>query len=98
MTNYQVELRRHAVILADGLPVESYLALGDGTNFEGRDSVRLFPAFAARLAPDPALAWEALGTAPLVMAGEQLTAARRVAMETSKHQLSRSSGTTSKIA
>jgi len=77
VTYYHVELPRHAVILAEGLPAESYLDLGDRANFEGGETIRLFPDFAARLAPDTAMAWETRGAAPLVMAGEQLEAARR---------------------
>ena len=33
ITYYHVELPEHAVILADGLPVESYLETGDRANF-----------------------------------------------------------------
>jgi hypothetical protein len=79
---YHVELPEHTVILAEGLAVESYLDLGDRANF-GRsgETVRLFPDFATRLAPETALAWETRGAAPLVMAGEQLTAARWTVLE-----------------
>jgi hypothetical protein len=43
--------------------------------------VRLFPDFAASLAPDAALAWETRGVAPLVVAGEKLTEIRREVMD-----------------
>jgi hypothetical protein len=74
---FHVELQRHDMILAEGLAVESYLDTGDRANF-GRsgETIRLFPDFATRLAPVTTLVWETRGAAPLVMAGEQLTAAR----------------------
>ena len=76
---YHVELQRHAIILAEGLPVESYLDTGDRANFQRNgDSIRLFPDFAARLAPDAALVWETRGAAPLVTTGPVLAAARRL--------------------
>ncbi len=78
---YHVELPRHAIILADDLPVESYLDLGDRANFDqGHETIRLFPDLAARLAPTTAMLWETRGVAPLVMRGEKLAAARRAVM------------------
>jgi hypothetical protein len=74
ITYFHVELSRHAVIVAEGLPVESYLDLGDRADFaNGGATIRLFPNFAAL---DAAMTWEAKGAAPLVLAGEKLTAAR----------------------
>jgi hypothetical protein len=79
VTYYHLELPRHAVILAEGLPVESYLDLGDRANFhQNGESIRLFSDFAARLAPEAALVWETRGAAPLVMTGEKLAVARRM--------------------
>jgi hypothetical protein len=78
VTYYHVELPRHAVILADGLTVESYLDLGDRVDFDGRATIRLFPDFSARLAPDAAMAWETRGVARLVTTGEALERARRL--------------------
>jgi hypothetical protein len=77
---HHVELPSHEVILAEGLAVESYLDIGDRTDFAGADGgvTRLFPDFGARLAPDAAWAWETRGAAPLVMRGEKLEAARAV--------------------
>jgi Hint domain len=67
---FHVELPCHAVLLAEGLPVESYLAVGDRANFaNGGEQVRLHPDFST-------LTWEASGCAPLVMSGPQLDAAR----------------------
>jgi T5SS/PEP-CTERM-associated repeat protein len=77
ITYYHVELPRHAVILAEGLPVESYLDIGDRANFHrDGEAIRLQPDFAARLAPDLAAVWESFGAAPLVMTGVALAAAR----------------------
>jgi hypothetical protein len=76
-TYYHVELAEHTVILAEGLPVESYLDLGDRADFsDGDGAVRLFPDFAARLTPETASVWEARGAAPLVLTGAALEAAR----------------------
>jgi len=80
---FHVELPRHAVILAEGLPVESYLDLGDRADFvNGGETIRLFPDFSARHA---AITWETKGAAPLVMAGEKLMATR--AMIAREHNL-----------
>ena len=76
VTYFHVELPEHAVVLADGLAVESYLDLGDRMNFDGSGTIRLFPDFAARLAPDAASAWETRGVARLVMTGEKPKAAQ----------------------
>ena len=70
VTYFHVELPHHAVLLAEGLPVESYLETGDRANFDnGGAPIRLHPEFASR-------AWEAHGCVPLVMAGPALEAAR----------------------
>ena len=81
VTYFHVELPQHAVILSEGLTVESYLDTGDRANFEGGNTIRLFPDFAAPLAPDVAMVWETRGAAPLVMTGSRLAEARRVVME-----------------
>jgi hypothetical protein len=78
VTYYHVELPEHDVILAEDLPVESYLDTGDRGNFEGQDVVRLFPDFCARLRPEAALVWETKGCAELVIAGERLEGVRAV--------------------
>lgn len=78
---YHIELTEHAVILAEGLPVESYLDLGDRANFIGGETIALFPSFSPRFAPETALAWETRGAAPLVVTGETLAAARRMILE-----------------
>ncbi len=44
---HHIELAAHDVILAEGLPAESYLETGNRRNFENADGVvRLFPDFA----------------------------------------------------
>ena len=58
VTYYHVELPEHAVILAEDLPVESYLDTGDRANFRNGDGpVRLHPDFSAKV-------WEMEGCAP----------------------------------
>ncbi len=71
VTYYHVELREHAVLLAEGLPAESYLDTGDRSNFvNGGGPIPLYPDFASRV-------WEAEGCAQLVVTGPELDAARR---------------------
>ena len=70
VTYYHVKLPRHAVILAEGLPAESYLDTGDRSNFaNGEGPIALYPDFSSRI-------WDAEGCAPLVVTGPQLDAAR----------------------
>ena len=74
ITYYHVELSLHSVILAEGLPVESYLDSGDRTSFETADGViTLHPAFASERA-DIAIFMEALGYAPLRVTGPEVAA------------------------
>ena len=76
VTYYHVELPRHDVLLAEGLPAESYLDTGDRGNFvNGGVSVTLHPDFAT-------LVWEGRGCAPLVVTGPEVDAARAIAMPT----------------
>jgi T5SS/PEP-CTERM-associated repeat protein len=80
---YHVELAQHDVILAEGLPVESYLDTGDRSDFaNGGGPVRLHPDFNV-------LAWEALGCARLVMTGPELDAARARIAAIAMHHSSR---------
>ncbi|MEA2768181.1 MAG: hypothetical protein QOD93_1143, partial [Acetobacteraceae bacterium] len=76
VTYYHVELPRHDVLLAEGLPIESYLETGARLAFaNGGKVMQLHPDFA----PDPihaALIWEAEGYAPLVVAPAQLEPVR----------------------
>lgn len=76
-TYYHIELSHHNVLLAEGLPTESYLDTGDRANFSnGGNSMRLFPDFSTRSC-DIALLWEAMGCAPLVVVGPELEAVRK---------------------
>jgi autotransporter passenger strand-loop-strand repeat protein len=70
VTYYHIELARHDVVLAQGLPAESYLDTGDRSDFaNGGGLVALHPEFSARI-------WEGLGCAPLIITGPRLRAAR----------------------
>jgi hypothetical protein len=66
VTYHHIELERHDVVLAEGLPAETYLDAGDRTKFDCGAVFSLFPDFSARSAADTALAWETCGAAPLV--------------------------------
>ncbi len=67
---WHVELPRHEVILAEGLPSESYLDIGDRTDFLlAGPFTTLFPVFGSRRA-------DGEGCAPLVTDGPALEAAR----------------------
>jgi hypothetical protein len=68
---HHVELDKHAVLFADGLPCESFLDTGDRCNFvQGGDAVVLHPDFST-------LQWDAEGCAPLVVTGPLLDAVRQ---------------------
>jgi hypothetical protein len=69
-TYWHVELDRHDVILAEGLPCESFLDTGSRAAFEnGGPVIQLYPDFARRV-------WEADACAPIVVAGPQLDRVR----------------------
>ncbi len=71
VTYWHLELDRHDVILAEGLPCETYLDTGNrGAFANGGPPVHLHPDFALRI-------WDAEACAPLVLAGPRLMAARR---------------------
>ena len=71
ITYFHVELPRHDVLLAECLPVESYLDIGDRSAFgNGGAAATLHPDFASRI-------WEAEGCAPLVVAGPTLAEVRQ---------------------
>ncbi len=89
VTWWHVELDRHDVILAEGLPTESYLDTGNRSAFaNGGAAVQAHPDFGR---PDPAWAppseagqgraealaiWERAACAPLITHGEPVRAAR----------------------
>jgi hypothetical protein len=68
VTYYHIELGEHDVLLAEGMPAESYLEDGARAAFDNAGEA---------LAPQPDFAqrrWEALGCAPLVVTGVKLAA------------------------
>jgi autotransporter passenger strand-loop-strand repeat protein len=72
VTYHHIELAGHDVMLAEGLPAESFLDMKDGSNYANRPGpVRLYPDYSARM-------WEAFGCAPLIVTGPELATARRL--------------------
>lgn len=68
---FHVELARHDVLLAEGLPAESYLDCGDRGLFDNGDGpLVLHPDFASRT-------WESGGCAELKVAGPEVAAVRQ---------------------
>jgi collagen type I/II/III/V/XI/XXIV/XXVII alpha len=75
ITYWHIELDTHDVILAEGLPVESYLDSANRENFDSDTApVRLHADFSP---PSNAWLWEASGCLRLVQTGPLLAAARR---------------------
>jgi phospholipase/lecithinase/hemolysin len=75
VTYLHVELDRHALLFAEGLPAESYLDTGDRASFDNGIVVRLLPEFRA----DDAVmrTWEARACAPLVVPRKPVSAVGR---------------------
>jgi len=70
VTYHHIELAQHDVLLANGMPAESYLDSGDRARFSnGGQVIALHPDFSAR-------AWEMGGCAPLVQTGPVLEGVR----------------------
>jgi hypothetical protein len=70
VTYHHLELAQHDVLLAEGLPTESFLDMRNGSNYANRPGpTRLYPDFSARM-------WEAFGCARLVVTGPEFLAAR----------------------
>jgi hypothetical protein len=81
VTYYHVELPGHDVVLAEGLPVESYLETGGRANFANSGgAVQLFPDFGAARPFTGVVGWvwETAAYAPLVVIGPAVERARRV--------------------
>ena len=77
VTYYHIELPHHDVLLAEGLPAESYLEAGARESFaDGDGAIRLHADFAPTL-DRFAILWETEGYAPLVIAGSALERVRR---------------------
>ncbi len=86
VTYWHVELPRHDILLAEGLPCESFLDTGNRGAFEnGGPATQLHPDFALRL-------WETEACARLVWNGAELVAARSFLLERAQllgHELTR---------
>jgi hypothetical protein len=75
VTYYHVELDHHDVILAEGLPCESYLDTGRRDAFtNGGGATMLHPEFEPH--PDSQVLWESLSYAPLVVVGPAIDRVR----------------------
>ena len=71
ITYYHIELPHHDVIVAEGLPSESYLNTGGRANFPNAGgAVALHVDFAA-------MRWEAAGCVQMIVTGPRLDAARQ---------------------
>jgi hypothetical protein len=75
ITYYHIELPQHDVLIADGMPAETYLEAGARSAFANGDVVQLRPEFTP---PQDhyAMLWEQYGYAPLVVTGETLDRVR----------------------
>jgi hypothetical protein len=72
VTYYHIELPNHDVVLAEGLPAETYLETGGRSAFEnGGGAVQLHPDFASDEAR-VGMVWRDLGYAPLIGSDGQL--------------------------
>jgi Hint domain len=87
-TYYHIELPRHDVLLAEGMPAESYLEAGARDAFANSEgAIQLYPEF------EPprdryAMLWESEAYAPLVVSGELLDRVRcRLAALAGRQQL-----------
>jgi Hint domain len=91
VTYYHVELGEHDVLLAEGLPAESYLENGDRAAFDNAGGpVALHPDFTMRR-------WEAFGCARIVVTGAKLDAvAARIRARAPKER--RSTGSQRRVA
>ena len=78
ITYWHVELDCHDVLLAQGLPVESYLDTGDRTKFADSDPIMLHPDFPTRV-------WEMQGCAPLHVTGPYVEAVRQMLAHRAAH-------------
>lgn len=76
---FHIELLRHDVVFAEGLPAETYLDTGDRMAFRnGGGVIALHPDFAGRV-------WESKACAPLKVAGPEVEAARSRLRPSCKH-------------
>jgi biotin carboxylase len=76
ITYFHIQLAEHSVILANGLPAETYLDTGDRRGFaNGPGPIALHPAFGSERG-DTGMIMEALGYAPFRVAGPEVEAVR----------------------
>jgi hypothetical protein len=76
ITYYHIELPRHSVLLAEGLPAESYLDVGDRGSFGNNSGLtQLQPVFGGE-GPNAMMIRDALACAPLCVLGPEVDAAR----------------------
>ena len=75
VTYFHIELPEHAVILAEGLPAESYLDTGDRSSFAEAPVTALHPAFGSER-QDVALIMDVVGYAPLRITGPEVELVR----------------------
>jgi autotransporter passenger strand-loop-strand repeat protein len=74
---YHLELASHNVVLAEGLPAETYLETGHRAAFaENGRVIQAYPRFAPD-SEDAMLHWEAAGYAPLVVTGTVIERTRQ---------------------
>ena len=78
VTYHHVELASHAIMLAEGLPAETYLDTGNRMMFDGPGPIVLHPNFGGQTAtPDLALQSRAQACAPLALEGDVVAAVRQ---------------------
>ena len=78
VTYYHLELESHDVVLAEGLPCETYLETKHRSAFaNGGTIVAAHPIFVPDVEADRLLQWEALGYAPLVVTGPAVERVRQ---------------------
>jgi hypothetical protein len=73
---WHVELDRHDVLFAEGLPAESFLDTGNRGAFANHNGVVMMHPCFDRSADALSLAWEAAGYAPLVVDGDEIRRVR----------------------
>ena len=81
ITYFHLELPQHAVVFAEGLPVESYLDTGDRASFNGAVTA-LHPRWGQE-AGDVTLLFDAIGYAPLCVTGPEIERLRAMLRATS---------------
>jgi hypothetical protein len=89
VTYVHIELERHEILVAEGLPVESYLDARNRICFSGGSVVALHPAWgtqARETSGDVAMHMEALAYAPIRVTGAEVDRVRALLAERHRHQ------------